>query len=71
MRSLVSIQMVKNITAIPESDFLEVAHIMGWQCVVKKGELAGKPYYITTKMDGTSGTVYCINGSVGCCSRNC
>ena len=190
MRSLVSIQMVKKITEIPESDFLEVAHIMGWQCVVKKGEfhqgefgvyfevdsflpvepryeflrassfrsnvdngdgfrirtvklrgqlsqglilplshfskldgfnegddvteklgvkkwyipetatsggivigecphgmptsdeiriqsalnlldkLAGKPYYITTKMDGTSGTVYCINGSVGCCSRN-
>jgi RNA ligase (TIGR02306 family) len=32
--------------------------------------LKGKPYYITTKMDGTSGTVYCIDGKVGCCSRN-
>ncbi|MDR3001168.1 MAG: hypothetical protein LBU89_07880 [Fibromonadaceae bacterium] len=190
MRSLASIQMVREITEIPESDFLEVAHIMGWQCVVKKGEfqkgqlgiyfevdsflpvepryeflrasscranedngegfrirtvklrgqlsqglilprssfpeldsfnegsdvtenlnvkkwyipetatsggvvigsrphgmptsdeiriqsaldlldkLTGKPYYITTKMDGTSGTVYCIDGKVGCCSRN-
>ncbi|MDR2577410.1 MAG: hypothetical protein LBC70_01170 [Chitinispirillales bacterium] len=190
MRSLVTVQRVKKITAIPESDFLEVVHVMGWQCVAKKGEfqegdsgvyfevdsflpvepryeflrnsshrenfdngegfrirtvrlrgqlsqglmlplpsfpelegfsegddvteklrvkkwyvqetttaggtaiggrpygiqtsdeiriqsatdlierLSGRPYYITTKMDGTSGTVYCINGKIGCCSRN-
>jgi RNA ligase (TIGR02306 family) len=190
MRSLVTIQRVRQLSVIPESDFLELAHIMGWQCVVKKGEfkegdlgvyfevdsflpvdpryeflrassyrdnedngagfrirtvklrgqlsqgllsplasfpelagcaegedvterlgvkkwyipetataggvvigerphgmptsdeiriqsalelldkLKGKPYYITTKMDGTSGTVYCIDGKVGCCSRN-
>jgi RNA ligase (TIGR02306 family) len=189
-RALVTVQKVRKITDIPESDFLEVAHVMGWQCVVKKGEfregetgvyfevdsflpvepryeflrtssfranfdngegfrirtvklrgqlsqglilpystfpelgglnegddvteklgvkkwyipetstaggvvigsrpygmptsdeiriqsatdlldrLTGKPYYITTKMDGTSGTVYCMNGKVGCCSRN-
>ena len=30
----------------------------------------GKPYYITTKMDGTSCTVYCNNGTVGVCGRN-
>ena len=190
MRSLVTIQKVKKISAIPDSDFLEIAHIMGWQCVVKKGEfkegdlgvyyevdsflplddryeflrtssyrenadngigfrirtvklrgqlsqglflplekfpelegcgegsdvteklnikkwyipessnpggliigdrphgipasdeirlqsalelldqLKGKPYYITTKMDGTSGIVYYIDGKIGCCSRN-
>jgi len=190
MRSLVTIQKVKKISAIPDSDFLELAHIMGWQCVVKKGEfqegdlgvyyevdsflplddryeflrtssyrenadngigfrirtakmrgqlsqglflplekfpelegcgegsdvteklnvkkwyipessnpggtiigerphgipasdeirlqsalelldqLKGKPYYITTKMDGTSGIVYYIDGKIGCCSRN-
>jgi RNA ligase (TIGR02306 family) len=190
MRALVTVQRVKKITSIPDSDFLETAHVMGWQCVVKKGEfregdlgvyfevdsflpveeryeflrkssfrqnfdngegfrirtakmrgqlsqglliplasfpeldgesegadvteklrvkkwfvpetataggvvigerphgiptsdetriqsalelldaLRGKPYYITTKMDGTSGTVYCIDGKVGCCSRN-
>ena len=190
MRSLVTIQKVKMISAIPDSDFLEIAHIMGWQCVVKKGEfkegdlgvyyevdsflplddryeflrtssyrenadngigfrirtvklrgqlsqglflplekfpelegcgegsdvteklnikkwyipessnpggliigdrphgipasdeirlqsalelldqLRGKPYYITTKMDGTSGIVYYIDGKIGCCSRN-
>ncbi|MCL2026120.1 MAG: hypothetical protein FWG92_04865, partial [Leptospirales bacterium] len=26
------------ITPISDSDFLETAHVMGWQCVVKKGE---------------------------------
>jgi RNA ligase (TIGR02306 family) len=30
----------------------------------------GKPYYITTKMDGTSCTVYCYEGVVGVCGRN-
>jgi len=190
MRSLVTIQRVKAISGIADSDFLELAHIMGWQCVVKKGEfkegdlgvyfevdsflpleeryeflrtssyrdnedngkgfrirtakmrgqlsqglllpiarfpelegfaeghdvteklgvkkwympetatpggtiigerphgipasdeiriqsalelldeLNGKPYYITTKMDGTSGIVYYIDGKMGCCSRN-
>jgi len=190
MRSLVTIQKVKDISPIPDSDHLEVAHVMGWQCVVKKGEfkagdfgvyhevdsflpvderyeflrvssyrknvdngegfrirtikmrgqlsqglliplgkfpeleglgegsdvteklnvkkwyisetataggtiigerpngipasdeiriqsalelldeLKGKPYYITTKMDGTSGIVYYIDGKIGCCSRN-
>jgi len=190
MRSLVTIQRVKALTAIPDSDFLEAAHIMGWQCVVKKGEfregdigvyfevdsflpelprfeflrassfrdnedngrgfrirtmklrgqlsqglflpfdsfpelaeykegddvteilqvkkwympetstpggtiigdrpngipasdeiriqsalelleqLSDKPYYITTKLDGTSGIVYYIDGKIGCCSRN-
>jgi len=194
MRSLVTIQKVKGISPIPDSDFLELAHVMGWQCVIKKGEfkegelgvyfevdsflpideryeflrassyrdnvdngqgfrirsmkmrgqlsqglllplekfpelegtaegnaegadvteklnvkkwyipetanaggtiigerpygipasdeiriqsalelldeLKGKPYYITTKMDGTSGIVYYIDGKIGCCSRN-
>ena len=30
----------------------------------------GLPYYITTKMDGTSCTVYCYDGKVGVCGRN-
>jgi len=30
----------------------------------------GKPYYITTKMDGTSCTIYFKNGKVGVCGRN-
>ena len=31
---------------------------------------AGLPYYITTKMDGTSCTIYCKEGKVGVCGRN-
>lgn len=30
----------------------------------------GKPYYISTKMDGTSCTVYAKDGKVGVCGRN-
>jgi RNA ligase (TIGR02306 family) len=190
MRALATVQRVKAVTAIPDSDFLEAAQILGWQCVVKKGEfhegelgvyfevdsflpveeryeflrassyrenanngigfrirtiklrgeisqglflpiavfpeladakegddvteklrvkkwyvpevagkggaslggrpygiptsdeiriqsapellhaLHGKPYYITTKMDGTSNIVYFLEGKIGCCSRN-
>ncbi len=32
--------------------------------------LIGKPFYITTKLDGTSGTFYCNDGEYGVCSRN-
>ncbi len=32
-------------------------------------QLIGKPYYITTKMDGTSCTMYYMNGEFGVCSR--
>jgi RNA ligase (TIGR02306 family) len=38
MRSLASVQKVGSITPIEDSDFLELAHVLGWQCVVKKGE---------------------------------
>ena len=33
-------------------------------------QLLGKPYYISTKMDGTSCTMYYINGKFGVCGRN-
>lgn len=32
--------------------------------------LKGKPYYISTKMDGTSMSVWCFNGEVGVSGRN-
>jgi hypothetical protein len=38
MRSLVTIQRVKAVTPIANSDFLEKVHVLGWQCVAKKGE---------------------------------
>jgi RNA ligase (TIGR02306 family) len=33
-------------------------------------ELKNKPYYITVKVDGSSGTFYINNGKYGVCSRN-
>ena len=33
-------------------------------------EFKGVPYYISTKMDGTSVTMYLIDGEFGVCSRN-
>ena len=38
IRSLVTVQRIKEISEIADSDFLETAHVMGWKCVVKKGE---------------------------------
>ncbi|MCL2159892.1 MAG: RNA ligase (ATP) [Oscillospiraceae bacterium] len=38
MRQLATIQQIKSIEPIENSDFLELAHVMGWQCVVKKSE---------------------------------
>lgn len=38
MRKLASIQKVTSITPIEGADRIELAHILGWQCVVKKGE---------------------------------
>jgi len=37
-RKLASIQKIKSINAIPNADKIEVAEILGWHCVVKKGE---------------------------------
>ena len=38
MRSLVTIQKVTEVKAIPDADFIELIVIRGWQCVSKKGE---------------------------------
>ena len=51
MRELVTIQQLKNITSIAESDFIELAHVMGWQCVVKKGEFNPGDYGIYFEID--------------------
>jgi RNA ligase (TIGR02306 family) len=37
-RKLVTIRQISELTAIKGADFIELAHIDGWQCVVKKGE---------------------------------
>lgn len=38
MRSLVSVQTVKTVSPIQDADRIELAHVLGWQCVVKKGQ---------------------------------
>jgi RNA ligase (TIGR02306 family) len=50
-RALATVQRVNSITPIPESDFLELAHIKGWQCVVKKGEFSEGEYAIYFEVD--------------------
>lgn len=40
MRKLVTIRTIRELEPIVGADFIELAHIDGWQCVVKKGEFS-------------------------------
>jgi len=40
MRKLASIQKIKSVSSIENADLLELAEVLGWRCVVKKGEFA-------------------------------
>ena len=37
-RKLVSVQYVHDVSPIPGANRIELAHVLGWQCVVKKGQ---------------------------------
>jgi hypothetical protein len=37
-RKLAHIEVIESLTPIPGADKIEVAQVLGWQCVVKKGE---------------------------------
>ena len=37
-RKLASVQIVKDVTPIEGADRIELVHVLGWQCVAKKGE---------------------------------
>ena len=37
-RSLVTIQRIKSLTPIEGADFIELAEVMGWRAVTRKGE---------------------------------
>ena len=39
MRKLASIQRIWQIEPIEGADRIELAHVLGWQCVVKKGQV--------------------------------
>jgi RNA ligase (TIGR02306 family) len=41
-RKLASIVVVDRLSAIPGADAIELAHVAGWQCVVKKGEFSAE-----------------------------
>ena len=41
-RKLVTIQRIKDITPIKDADKIELAHILGWQCVIKKRRVPKK-----------------------------
>lgn len=51
MRQLATIQQIKSIEPIENSDFLELAHVMGWQCVIKKGEFTPDAWGIYFEID--------------------
>ncbi len=38
MRKLASVQIIKSVEPIEGADFIELVHVLGWQCVAKKGE---------------------------------
>lgn len=40
MRKLVSIQSIKSLDSIPDAEFIELASVMGWSAVVKKGDFS-------------------------------
>lgn len=50
-RKLVTLRSVREIVEIPDADFIELAKIDGWQCVVKKGEFQVGSHCIYFEID--------------------
>lgn len=42
MRKLASIQKVTEISPIKDANRIELAHVLGWQCVVNKGQICSR-----------------------------
>jgi len=51
MRELATVQQIKAIHPIKDADFVELAQVMGWQCVVKKGEFQLGDYGVYFEID--------------------
>lgn len=51
MRKLASIQKVKEIKPIEGADFIELARILGWQCVVNKGQFKPGDFCVYFEID--------------------
>ena len=51
MRKLASVQKINAIEPIEGADFIELVHVLGWQCVAKKGEFKVGDYCIYFEID--------------------
>ena len=51
VRKLASIQKIVDLQPIPEADRIERATVLGWQCVVKKGEFKVNDYGVFIEID--------------------
>ena len=51
MRKLASIQVVWNVEPIEGADRIELAHVLGWQCVVNKGEFKSMDFGVYFEID--------------------
>ena len=51
MRKLASIQKIKKIEPIEGADRIELVHVLGWQCVAKKGEFKEGDYCVYFEID--------------------
>lgn len=51
MRQLAYIEVIKELKPIPDADKIEVATILGWECVVKKGEFKVGDLCVYTEVD--------------------
>lgn len=51
MRKLASVQKVKAVTPIENADRIELVHVLGWQCVAKKGEFKPGDYCVYFEID--------------------
>lgn len=50
-RKLATIQIISNLTPIEGADKIEVAHVLGWECVVKKGEFKKGDIVVYVEID--------------------
>lgn len=50
-RSLVHVERIESVTPIPNADRIELVQVLGWQCIVKKGELRVEDKCIYIEID--------------------
>lgn len=51
MRHLASVQIIKSVEPIENADFIELVHVLGWQCVAKKDEFKPNDLCIYFEID--------------------